>query len=333
MVSKRRIDKIGDSLKKGEPLNEETYQQLLDWRNGFLKTLDYYHQKLKAKLDQDEVISLSRRLKRIDSIQIKLKRFETMRLSTLQDIAGLRVVLRESEELSRFFATLRGLQTRHKLKRLDDYHNNPKEDGYRGMHLVYHAEDSGMVEIQLRTELEHIWATAVETYGTLQNTSFKTGGGDDKWKEFFALLSSYFAMKENCKPVAAHQKLSQKQIRSRLKKSMKSLKVIERLNASTNSVEVAVSKHNESGRKGKYALLELNLKKQQTNVELFTKKDANEAIQIYTQREMETRGDSSVNVVLVNIEDLKNIERSYPNYFLNTKKLLEILAKITLEEF
>ena len=145
---------------------------------------------------QDCVLTLARRLKRIESIQVKLKRFRTMRLSTLQDVAGLRLVLKDEKSLLEAFSDLRGLQTRHRLKRLDDYHNNPKEDGYRGIHLVYQGGDSSMVEVQLRTELEHIWATAVETYGELQNTSFKTGEGQSDWKEFFALLSSYFAIKE-----------------------------------------------------------------------------------------------------------------------------------------
>ena len=59
-----------------------------------------------------------------------------------------------------------------------------------------------------KTELEHIWATAVEVYGTIKNASFKTGEGDHHWKEFFKLLSSFFAMLEYSPVLDEHKTLS-----------------------------------------------------------------------------------------------------------------------------
>lgn len=333
MVSKRKIDQIGEILKQEGELNKKDLSDLLEWRNSFSSTLDYYHLKLKTIANNEEMLTLARRLKRIESIQIKLKRFRTMRLSTLQDIAGLRLVVRDEKSLLKTFTQLRGLSTRHQLKRLDDYHNNPKEDGYRGIHLIYQKEDMGMVEVQLRTELQHIWATAVETYGTLQNTSFKTGDGQVDWKEFFTLLSSYFSIKENCLPTNEYQKLSKNKISSKLKKSIKSLSVIERLNATTNNFEVIVNKFNDTGRKGKYAILELDLKNRSTKVELFNKKDERKAIKIYTERELEIKDRNLRNIVFVNVDDIEKLDKSYPNYFLNTKRLLEILSKIMLDEY
>lgn len=333
MTSKRKIDQIGEILKRGGGLNKEEQLTLLNWRNSFASTLDYYHLRLKTTAEPDMILTLSRRLKRIESIQMKLKRFSTMRLSTLQDIAGLRLVLKDENSLMNTFTRLRGLSTRHKLKRLDDYHNNPKSDGYRGIHLVYQKEDVGMVEIQLRTELEHIWATAVETYGELQNTSFKTGEGEEQWKEFFMLLSSYFAIKENCMPTNEYASSSKSKIFSKLKKSIKNLNVIERLNASTNTFDVAINKFNSTGRKGKYAILELDLKNKITKVELFNKKDVSQAIKLYTERELDIKDKNLQNIVFVNVENIDGLDKSYPNYFLNTKRLLEILSKIVLKEF
>lgn len=332
MISNSRVDKIGELLKKGARLESSEFDSLLEWRNSFSSTLDYYYKKIEGLFEEDDVVALARRLKRIESIQIKLKRFKTMRLSTFQDIAGLRVVFKDEKLLDQNYSKLRSLTTRHKLKRLDNYHSLPKDDGYRGMHLIYQTNNMNMIEIQLRTELEHIWATAVEIYGELQNTSFKTGEGEDEWRTFFTLLSSYFAIKENCTPAKEHQTLSEKQIHSRLKKTIKQLNVIEKLNASTNGFKVVVSKHNESGKTGKYALLELDLKSKLTKVEIFNKKDVEKAIEIYTQRELELKKDDFRNIVFVNIENLEKIQKSYPNYFLNTNKLLEILSKIVLDE-
>lgn len=333
MQSKRKIDQIGEILKKNGALNSKEQSELLEWRNSFSSTLEYYHLKLKSITNEHEMFTLSRRLKRIESIQIKLKRFKTMRLSTLQDVAGLRLVVKDEKFLNETFTKLRSLSTKHKLKRLDDYHNNSKEDGYRGIHLVYQKSDLGMVEIQLRTELEHIWATAVETYGVLQNTSFKTGEGEEEWREFFRLLSAYFAIKENCLPSKEFAKLSTSKIKTRLKKIIKKLNVIERLNASTNSIEVITEKFNETGRKGKYAILELDLRNRTTKVELFNKKDENKAIKFYTERELGIKDKTLTNIVFVNVENIDKLDKSYPNYFLNTTRLLEILSKIMLDEY
>lgn len=333
MISKRKIDKIGDILKEKKSLDASDLNQLLEWRNSFSSTLDYYFSKLKVKIDKNDAILFARRLKRIESIQIKLKRFSTMRLSTLQDIAGLRVILKNEVGLNKAYTNLRAQSGKHKIKKLDDYHNRPKKDGYRGIHLIYQTENSILVEVQLRTELEHIWSTAVETYGELQQASFKTGEGDEEWKEFFKLLSSYFALKENSNPLEEHLKLSNKKILSNLKKYIRDLKVIERLNAATNNVEVVLNKHNKTGRMGRYALVELDIKNNKTTVEIFNKKDVNKAIEIYTEKELGYKKNDSKNIVFVNIDDIENIKKSFPNYFLDTHKLLEILSKIILNQF
>lgn len=332
MISKSKIDKIGNSLKKEEELNQEDFNSLLKWRNSFTPTLEYYFQKLPQLLENCNLIILAKRLKRIESIQIKLTRFQTMRLSTIQDIAGIRLVFKNENDLDQAFSKLRSISTRNKLKKVNNYHSLPKEDGYRGMHLIYENSQSQMTEIQLRTELEHVWATAVEVYGELQNTSFKTGAGDDRWKEFFRLLSALFAIKENCLPSKEYETLSKTKIESKLRRAIKDLKVIERLNASSNGINVVSSKFNENGRAGKYAILELDLANKKTIVEIFSKKDYSKAVEIYTQRELSIKKDKKRNIVLVNIESIEKLKRSYPNYFMNTQKLLEILSKIILRE-
>lgn len=57
------------------------------------------------------------------------------------------------------------------------------------------------------------------------------------------------------------------------------------------------------------------------------------AIEIYTMKELEYKNKSQRNIVFVNIESLDGIKKSYPNYFLDTQKLLEILSKIVLGDF
>jgi putative GTP pyrophosphokinase len=97
------------------------------------------------------------------------------------------------------------VRTKHKIIKVYDYVANPKANGYRCIHYVYEAvsnkapvELQGLkVELQLRTLLQHYWATAVESVGMFYGQSIKTGKGDQIWNDFFLLSSAAFAYMEN----------------------------------------------------------------------------------------------------------------------------------------
>src|SRR5690606_21046694 len=57
------------------------------------------------------------------------------------------------------------------------------------------------IEIQIRTRLQHAWATAVETVDVMKGTDLKSGGGTPDWREFFALAASAIAIQEHQPPV------------------------------------------------------------------------------------------------------------------------------------
>ena len=84
-----------------------------------------------------------------------------------------------------------------------DYIKIPKQSGYRGIDLIFRYKnknnpsyDGLRIEMQIRTKLQHLWATAVEVMGTLRGEKLKSGMGDEKWQYFFSIVSSYFAYKE-----------------------------------------------------------------------------------------------------------------------------------------
>ena len=88
-----------------------------------------------------------------------------------------------------------------------DYIKEPKPDGYRGVHLVYKYRSAApdkapwlglRIELQLRSRLQHAWATAVETVDMFTSQAIKTGGGEQSWRRFFALMGTAIAQQEDC---------------------------------------------------------------------------------------------------------------------------------------
>ena len=175
------------------------------------------------------------------------------------------------------------------------------------------------------TLFTHIWATGVEVFGTIVTTSFKTGAGQEDWKEFFKLLSSKFAIKEGYPILEEHQIYSEKKINKLLQEKIKDLKVIERLNAYTSNYTSDWKSKRSKGRMGKYALLILDNINNKTDVEFFAQNNRLEALKRYSEIENENLDSEDINVVLVSVDDMNNLEKAYPNYFMDTKLLTNYL--------
>jgi ppGpp synthetase/RelA/SpoT-type nucleotidyltranferase len=70
-----------------------------------------------------------------------------------------------------------------------DYIQNPKPDGYRSIHLIFryvgtapnNAWDRLRVEMQLRSQHQHAWATALEAVDIFTKQALKANQGDVNW--------------------------------------------------------------------------------------------------------------------------------------------------------
>lgn len=257
-----------------------------------------------------------------------------MRLSAMQDIGGLRAILDTSADVYKLLDLYKKSKSKHELFSLDDYIAEPKKDGYRSVHLVYKLKKtpSLFLEIQLRSQLQHIWATGVEVFGTLKNSSFKSGQVNKRWLEFFALLSSVFALKENRPTLKQHRSLSKTELIELLKNIMTELQVIDNLNVYT-SVYNIVTKNTTKGRKGHYSLILLNSREKTISLKTYSTHQFDSATKEYFDLEREHFNDTQINLVLVNIGDVKKLEESYPNYFMDTKTLVRNLSLIMLGKF
>lgn len=105
---------------------------------------------------------VKQRFKREQQIIAKLVRSRT-RLSKMEDIGGCRAVLPD-------LATVREVQQRIEqyapsieVHHIDDYNALPRPGGYRAVHL-HCLRDGVPIEVQLRTERQHDWASTVEAW-------------------------------------------------------------------------------------------------------------------------------------------------------------------------
>lgn len=135
----------------------------------------------------------TQRLKRIETIIDKLVRIPTMALANMQDIGGCRVVCPDLSELDRLAQRVRQIRPPCFEK---DYILNPKPSGYRGLHLVI-TYDERLIEIQLRTEMMHLWARAQEKLGDRLGVDLKSGCGPEPVLDLMKLVSIALAIEEN----------------------------------------------------------------------------------------------------------------------------------------
>jgi len=137
--------------------------------------------------------------------------FGQMKLHRMQDIGGLRAVMSNVTLVETLHSHLISGRSRHTLHKIDNYIENPKESGYRGIHIVYKYNGAKeeykdlFVEIQLRSKIQHSWATAVEIIDTFTNQALKASHGEDKWLQFFKCASAEFSKLEK-RPIGEHLK-------------------------------------------------------------------------------------------------------------------------------
>lgn len=140
-----------------------------DWRTAHSYPLNALHMTLRNRAQKVERTALTaQRLKRLPSILRKLGRQTTMQMSQMQDIGGCRAIVSNMKRLEALLAVYADSPLRHDLNRLRDYIHEPKDDGYRSIHCMYRFRgkatslpwDRLRIEIQMRTKLQHAWATA-----------------------------------------------------------------------------------------------------------------------------------------------------------------------------
>ena len=175
------INKVKEKLKN--TLSESDVVEMTRSLNDVRELMTYYqcaimevetkfkvlNERFKLSIERNPIDSISSRLKTIDSMSEKLRRKNLPMTAeaieqNLFDVAGVRIICSFIDDIY-MLADCLVSQDDITLVRIKDYIKNPKENGYRSLHIIVevpifleNGKRSVKVEVQLRTIAMEFWA-------------------------------------------------------------------------------------------------------------------------------------------------------------------------------
>lgn len=332
--SKGKVNRAGNRLGAGTA-SAEDLAIIENWRAAHNYVLNTFQATLRTRTRTLKVRSPVQRIKRLNTIKGKLKRFPKMKLARMHDIVGCRVIFEDIASLNEFRLAFNKSRFEHKRKQTKsssgelgdayNYINNPKESGYRGIHDVfeYKAKQSGvgksaggsrwnglLVEIQYRTNVQHAWATAVEICDTYTENHGKFSNAPDEYLEYFQLASEILARSHegltSCLPNESNKSLVRKF--STLESTHGMLKTLRGIRPSEANFESQ-----------KHTLL--IYKDDSDTVEVIAFNSFKNAVSEYFRLERETEDD----IVLVAADDSESVRFGFKNYFSDAREFVSLI--------
>lgn len=207
-ISKGRIDRAGrlraEFLVRWREVGNDALQEFATgdiveadglialWRSLHARPLSIVGANLRYYLREQAPSITAQRLKRHATIVDKLTREPRMNLTQMADIGGCRAILPDQEKVD---AVTRRVQKNWTILRTRDYVREPKPSGYRAVHHIVRRKDR-LIEVQLRTPLQDIWASQVERDSRRLGIGLKSGLGSELMHAYYAQMSELFALWE-----------------------------------------------------------------------------------------------------------------------------------------
>jgi hypothetical protein len=345
IYSKGAIDRAGSSvilLAQDDPAREEAIAIVDNWRSchGYpLQVIKMTLLNRARKIDGDALIA--QRLKRRPSIEIKLRDNPNMKLSQMHDLGGCRAVLSNVNQVRKLVAKYKEFHAKSPKGRSDwdgsddfDYIAKPKPDGYRSIHLVFRFQSESddrrvyngqRIEIQIRSKIQHLWATAVEMAQlfTGQALKSKVKNASEDWLRFFALTSSAFALRERCAPVPGTPPTHAEMVKQ-LQEILARTDIMRQLSDWNDTVHLLEVKKAPGAH---FYMLMLDPDKRTLDLKQFRKEEAAQAQQAYDKAEKETENSPNIQVVLVSVDNFDALPKAYPNYYVDTKDFISAVVR------
>jgi ppGpp synthetase/RelA/SpoT-type nucleotidyltranferase len=220
VLSKSRIDKAGRAL--AFPPDELTYEHLEleevfdEYRTLHLPPLTLLTSTIQNWLiDSGGTYYIAQRLKRKPQIARKLSRL-SVRLSQLQDIGGLRIIVQDDKAvdlLDDFLDHHLRSSQQFELQKTTDYREKGRDrTGYRALHKII-VSNSVHLELQIRSRIQHYWAENIEKTSIVYGQHLKEEQGAPSVLEYFRRLSDVFYEVEKGRTPSSEEKIFLEQSR------------------------------------------------------------------------------------------------------------------------
>lgn len=320
--SKAEVRRAGDAIASGRATQQDE-QIVQEWRDCHAYVLNTFQGTLRRWI-KGRPYMLVQRLKRLRTVRDKLATGRAADVSSMNDLAGCRVIFPSVELLEQFreeFHT--GTRSSHEYVSAGkyDYLAAPKSTGYRGVHDVfkYHVMNppgnawNGLrVEIQYRTLAQHAWATAVEISDLIDNARVKFDQGQNLERErLFVLASEYIARRSEGMRGAAPT-LTDMQVEQELAELEHRVGVLGRLRAlSASEVDVPNSKN-------------LVLMFDDDRLQVLKFSSSKQAMAKRNQIEIDQ---PDADVVYIRAEKPNEVATAFRNYFRDARGFLDLLPK------
>ncbi len=309
----------------------EAYRIAHSWRNSHVLPMRRIRHELawRSRRIQDEGLHVVARLKRMQSIRKKLSQ-TNYSLYQMQDLGGCRAILDSMSSVSALLDVYRSGGANRPIGREDDYVESPKADGYRCRHLIFKFngpdddQDYGrhFVEVQIRTQLQHAWATAVEAVGLFENEDIKGGQGDPKWRRLFQIVSSDFAREEGS-PIVPGTSEDEHERRRELVELAGDLDALKMLDGIREAIHFS---DNVLSSEARYYMIRYDYVRREVHIRPHAYLPS--GLIAYVEQEQE----DGFNTVLVEVDKLSDLKAAYPNYFLDVGLFTEKLRQAVSTE-
>ena len=221
---------------------------------------------------------------------------------------------------------------KHRLVNEKDYIDSPKPSGYRSLHLVYRYRSSRtatynghLIEVQLRTRLQHAWATAVETAAAFLEQPLKSSKGEGEWLKFFTLVGSAFALEENCRPVP-NTPQDREPLWAEIKRCSRKIDAVTRLQEYPMLIDSIVDSAPAVGHP--FFLLERRPDEGVFYIRSYRRGDQDRIFTEYLEAEKRVNKIEGADAVLVSADTLKAVKRAYPSYRADARYFVRQLRPI-----
>jgi hypothetical protein len=341
LFGKSKVDHAGDIISGRKPETSEfSLDSALDiaanWRSSHGYPLHTVWTTLRTRASNlDPKALVVKRQKRMPSISSKLARIQSMQLSKMHDLGGCRAVVknvRRVDDLVKFYRENQPLSL--EFVKSYDYIGVPKEDGYRSVHLVYKYQGDSQkgafkglrIEMQIRSRLQHAWATAVETVDAFTGQGLKSSAGEEPWKRFFALIGTAMAMQEK-RPLVPNTPTQRGLLISELCGLCVKLNIPDVFLGISAGIAIAPKiKAKDRVARAEAYILTLDSNKRVTLITRFPSNK--EAERRLLELEKENLEKPHIQTVMASADSVVALRTAYPNYYMDTGMFIRFVDRL-----